>query len=143
MLSVWVGLLLLLLPFLLLTTSPDKLTAIDLHLSGQGGAPAPARLVETVQVTVRQGAYELRTEVRKTDVNAAAGDVEARVVSVPDLPALQAELARVKALDPGQTRIRVVPDDAMPTSGLVRVLDAVRAHDKGELYPDVELAEGP
>ncbi len=146
LLSVWVGLLLLLLPFLLITTSPDKLTAIDLHLSGGGGAPSPARVLESVEVRVEGADLEVRAAVRKTDVLAAAGDVEMRVVEIPgaedpDFVALQDTLARLRALDPAQTRIRVIPDDALSTADLVQVLDAVRARGNDPLFPDVELAE--
>ncbi len=71
-----VGLLFMLLPFLLLTTSIQRLTGIDLALAGSTGelAPLPPGTVEAVEVHLQGQDLRLRSALRTRDVTASQGD---------------------------------------------------------------------
>ena len=142
-----VALMFLLLPFVLLTTSPEKLAGLGLALAGDG-ADAPSVTpgpVERVEVSLGGGEIVVRAAIRSTDVTAEAGDaqvVETRFPAVedrPDLAALQARLAELRTLDPLQQRATVIPHDDLPTAAVVGLVDAVRSGAQGELYADVVL----
>jgi biopolymer transport protein ExbD len=142
-----VGLLFLLLPFLLLTTSIQKLTGLDLQLAASAGelAPLPPGQVEAVEVHLRDQQLRLRSAVRTRDVTASQGDVTWSELALPaqqggmDLAGLQDALARLQNLDPDHQRVLVVPDDAVPTSRVVALVDAVRSRGGQPLYPEVVL----
>lgn len=146
---VWVALLLLLLPMLLLTTSPQKLTAISLRLQGGAGPSLSTGPLESVTVTLRGPDAEIVARVRRTDLGADAGEAEERRVTVPgaggapDLARLQGELARLRQLDDGATRVVLVPDDAASTASAVALLDAIRTRDGRPLFPDVVIGASP
>lgn len=142
-----VGLLFLLLPFLLLTTSIQKLTGLDLQLAGSAGelAPLPPGQIEAIEVHLEDHGLRLRSAVRTRDVTASQGDVTWSETDLPpradamDLAGLQEALLRLRSLDPDHQRVLVVPDDAVPTSRVVALVDAVRAHGGLPLYPEVVL----
>ena len=73
-----ISLLLILLPFLLLTTSPQKLAALGFRLpaAGEGLAPLPPGPVEDLHLGVDEGGLLLTTALRRTDVLASVGDTE-------------------------------------------------------------------
>ena len=58
-----------------------------------------------------------------------------------DLEGLQRALRRFADLDPSRSEITVRPDDDLPASQWVRVLDAVREDDAGPLFPDVAIED--
>lgn len=142
-----VGLLFLLLPFLLLTTSLQKLSGIDLRLAGSTSelAPLPPGQVEAIEVYVDGHALRLRSAIRTRDVTASQGDTTWSEQGLPprdgamDLGGLQEALGRLLALDPEHQRVLVVPGDQVPTSRVVALVDAVRARDGQPLYPEVVL----
>ncbi len=136
----------LLLPFLLLTTSVQKLVGLDLRIPSSGDLP-PELPGAVEDLTVRATGKELTVQasVRKSDVGANIGETEARVVEVAadgealDLAGLQAALRTFKRLDPERTRLLLVPADEVPGRDVVLLMDAVRADGQGELFPEVAL----
>ncbi len=147
MLSVWVALLLLLIPSLLFTTSEQKLVGLDIGLAGAGVAPSRAGPVERVTVRLGgDGRVEVQAEVRRADVGASTGEVLQRVVPIaaagraPDFAGLQRELASLKALDPGLRRVVLAPAASLTAQQVVALVDAVRSRDGQELLPDVVFA---
>ena len=142
-----VGLLFLLLPFLLLTTSIQKLTGLDLQLTGSTGelAPLPPGQVEALEVHLSAHALKLRSALRTRDVTASQGDVTWSETDLPpvdgamDLAGLQGALLRLRVLDPEHDRVLVVPDDQVPTSRVVALVDAVRFRSGQPLFPEVVL----
>lgn len=150
-----VGLLFLLLPFLLLTTSIQKLTGLELQLAGSTGelTPLPPGQVEAVEVHLRDQTLRIRSAQRTRDVTASQGDVTWSERDLPpregsmDLSGLQEALLRLHALDPEHSRVLVVPGDDVPTARVVALVDAVRTHAGQPLFPDVilggaELSQG-
>lgn len=143
-----IALMLLLLPFLLLTTSVHKLTATNLRLPGEGESlpPVPPGAVERLAVEVQaDGSVRVVADVRQTDVTAKAGDAFRRVTTVAsrdggvDYPALQVALQEIKAQDPARTRLRLAPAEDVRTRVMVALMDAVRSADGKALFPDVVL----
>jgi len=145
-----VALMFLLLPFVLMTTSSDKLAGLGLSLLGDGAATPSPGVVERVEIALAGDEIVLRTAIRATDVTADAGDtVEAEtqlpgVDGHPDLATLQARLRDLRRLDPHQQRATVVPADDTSTARVVALVDAVRADRDGPLFDQVILgaAEG-
>ncbi|MCP4810668.1 MAG: hypothetical protein GY913_18365 [Proteobacteria bacterium] len=142
-----VALMFLLLPFLLLTTSVQKLVGLDLHVPPAASEipPDPPGTVEDLRVRVQGKSIVVSAKVRKTDVGASAGDVEERIVEVPataeglDLAGLQGALRVFKRLDPERAKVLLEPDDAVPGKDVVFLMDAVRADADGELFGEVAL----
>ena len=142
-----VALMFLLLPFLLLTTSVQKLVGLDLHVPPASSEipPDPAGTVEDLRVQVTGKKLVVSAKVRKTDVGASEGDVHERLVELPpvddglDLAGLQDALRSFKRLDPERAKVLLEPDDAVPGKDVVFLMDAVRADGTGELFPEVAL----
>ncbi len=142
-----VALLFLLLPFLLLTTSIQKLTGLDLGLAGSAGelAPMPPGPIEAIEIQLDNGELTLRSARRTRDVTASQGDVTWNEQHLPprngemDLDGLQQALLRLHALDPDRERVLVVPTDDVPTTRVVALVDAVRSHGGELLFPEVVL----
>ncbi len=142
-----VALLFLLLPFLLLTTSIQKLTGLDLGLAASAGElqPLPPGRVEAVEIHLDSKRLLLRAAVRTLDVTASRGDVtwsEQRLPHLPtgpDLAGLQRALRSLRQLDPERQRALVVPADDVPTARLVALLDAARESAGEPLFPDLVL----
>lgn len=140
-----VALMLLLLPFLLLTTSTQKLTGLALGLPGPSEElpPEPPGAVERLTVSRVPQGYAVVADVRNTDVLASTGDTERRELFAADLNALQETLASLKALDRKRDRITLVPAADTPADEVVRWMDAVKLGPSGELYPRVILEAAP
>jgi hypothetical protein len=138
----------LLLPVLLVTTSPHRLTATSLTLLASGGVRPPHRgPVAALEVIAASDAVIVQAEVRRADVRARTEETTTQRIEVPsqdaqlDLEGLQRALRRFADLDPSRSEITVRPDDDLPASQWVRVLDAVREDDVGPLFPDVAIED--
>lgn len=143
-----VALMLLLLPFLLLTTSVQKLAGIDLRLAGSAAdlPPEPPGAVENLSVWVDEDAsLRVTAQVRRSDLGAGQGETEARSERIVpsgerlDLVTLQSVLRRYKELDPERTRATLIPADSLSNSQVVDLMDAMRRDGSGDLYPLVTL----
>lgn len=144
-----ITLMFLLLPFLLLTTSIQKLAGLGLEIARPGAElPAlPPGTVEHLEVHVEGTTLRLRVAARTTDVTAMTGDVTwnetpfAPQGPEPDLAGLQEALHRWRALDPERERILVIPADDTPARRVIEVMDAVRSSSSGPLFSEVVLGD--
>jgi hypothetical protein len=143
---------LLLMPFLLLTTSVQKLAGIDLLLAGNNSElpPEPPGIVEGLTVVVHPDtAFDISAQVRRSDVGAKTGETEARSERIPpgsggvDLAALQNALRRYKGLDPERDQATLLPADSLNNGQVVNLMDAMRRDAEGELFPKVALGVLP
>ncbi|MEL6349763.1 MAG: hypothetical protein AAFV53_42055, partial [Myxococcota bacterium] len=136
-----VALMILLVPLMLMTTSAQKLTGLPLSVPGPTDAlpPTPPGPVEDLTVRRADSGFQIEAALRSTDVRAAVGDTEMKVVFAADLSALQDQLWTLKQLDPDRERIHLVPSADTPTELVVRWMDAVRISPRGTLYPKVVL----
>ena len=147
MLSI-ISLLLLLLPFLLLTTSPQKLAALGFRLpeTGEGLPPLPKGIVEDLWVETESKTLTLHKKIRTTDVGASQGQSTtssmrfiAKKASL-DLEGLQEALREIKLLDPNRMRVRLQPHPEATTADVVTLMDALRSDASGSLFEEVVLA---
>ncbi len=142
---------LLLLPFLLLTTSPQKLVGLGLKLpAAQANALAATGEVETLRVELHEDRLVMRAALRRSDVRASTGEVEQWEQVLPHVPGEEsgqimqlAEMQRharaLKEMAPLRQRVLLVPDDSVATEEVVWVMDALREDASGELFPQVAL----
>lgn len=134
------GLMLLLLPLTLLSTSLDKRTGLAIGLSGgQGERMLGEGPVEKLTVHRIAEGFRVEAAVRTTDVRAAAGEVEHRTVTVSDLTGLQATLTQMKQIDPARTELTLVPQASSTTAQVVAWMDAARVGPAGDLFPEIVL----
>ena len=134
------GLMLLLLPLTLLSTSLDKRTGLAIGLSGgEGERMLGDGPVEKLTVRRTPQGFRVEAAVRTTDVRAAAGEVEHRSVTVGDLSGLQATLTQMKQIDPARTELTLVPLGSSTTAQVVAWMDAARMGPTGVLFPEVVL----
>jgi biopolymer transport protein ExbD len=142
-----ISLLLLLLPFLLLTTSPQKLAALGFQLPAAGeGLPAlPPGVVEDLLVRVESDALILQQDLRNTDVLASVGDVERQELRLLnketdfDIQGLQTALRKVKSIDPSRDRVTLAPASQSTAAEVIRLMDALRKDQTGPLFQEVVL----
>ena len=142
-----ISLLLILLPFLLLTTSPQKLAALGFRLpaAGEGLAPLPPGPVEKLHLGVEEASLLLTTALRRTDVRASVGESDHSEIRLEhiggefDISGLQAALREVKAIDPQRERITLQPSGDSSAAQVVQLMDALRADKNGDLFTEVVL----
>ncbi len=144
------ALMFMLLPCLLLTTSLQKLAAVDIQLEYEGAATPPrdGSTIQELQVHVRGANILLRAAIRRTDLGAGPEDITWNETSIPpletgpDLATLRDHLSAFHHLDPQRQRVTVLPGDDVPTSRVMAVLDAVRGSTRTPLFTQVTLASG-
>jgi biopolymer transport protein ExbD len=142
-----IGLLFLLLPFLLFTTSPQQLAALGIRLPSPGESAPSVHMgpVQDLIVTATDLGVVVSAEIQRQDVRAAVGDVEQWSRELPpvqgamDLLGLQSTLRQIKSQDPSRNRITVAPSDSTTTGDLVDLMDAVREDREGALFSEVAL----
>jgi hypothetical protein len=138
------GLMLLLLPLTLLSTSLDKRTGLPIGLlGGEGEVLQSDGVLEQLKVRRVDAGFVVEAQVRTTDVRAASGDVEHRAEPARDLGELQSVLGRMKLLDPTRTQLTLVPAASSTTAQVVRWMDTARRGPQGELFPKVVLEVQP
>ena len=144
------SLLFLLLPFLLLTTSPQKLVGLHMQAQKTGvGVALTTGEVEHISVLMSPNDLSILARLKRTDVRASAEELEERKIAVPsadsglNLAGLQERLRGLKALSPLQEKIHLQPQDDVLTQQLVVVMDALRKDAQGVLFPQVVLGQAP
>ena len=140
-----IALMVLLVPFLLLTSSAQKLTGMHLGLPGSSETlpPDPIGPVESLRVRRVESGYQVEMSLRNTDVRASVGDVERREIPAADLAELQRVLNTVKQLDPQRERITLTPAGETTAAEVVALMDAVRSGPQGPLFPRIVMETGP
>ncbi len=144
-----VALMFLLLPFLLLTTSADKLVALDLGLAAEDGLPpAPSTgTVESIDIALSDRVVSIEARVRRADVTANQGEarlLQTRLLPVKEdlnLGGLQETLRGLKRLDPNRERATLRPADGTPVHEVVAVMDAMRGDSDSALFPEIVLQD--
>lgn len=141
--TAFLNLMVILVPFLLITAVFSRLAILELELprtSSGEGEPTPFQL----EVVVRESVIEL-----------AAGDAGrlatfARREDGHDLAGLSVELQRIKAERPEHTQATLLLEAGVDYGELVRVMDVVRSTGAtgelpvaAELFPDIALGDAP
>lgn len=136
------GLMLLLLPLTLVSTSIEKRTGLAIGLSGGSGDQLQSDgPVQSLLVRRTGDGFVVLADVRTTDVRSAA--TERRSLAAADLGELQTVLARLKRIDPDRTELTLAPHPSSTTAQVVAWMDAVRIGPSGPLFPKIVLAVDP
>jgi biopolymer transport protein ExbD len=143
--TAFMNLMVVLVPFLLITAVFSRLTILELNLPGESTAAADDQQLLNIEIIVRKDAIQIAdrgTGLLKALPNTAAGY---------DLKGLGDYLQIVKARFPQKTDATVLlePDAAYDT--LVQIMDTVRAYTaqrggkavQAELFPDISIGDAP
>jgi biopolymer transport protein ExbD len=141
--TAFLNLMVVLVPFLLVTAVFSRITVLDLALPGPGGgAPAEDRL--RLEVTVRADRIEVADRGGEPIVipNRAGGY---------NLDSLSEVLKAVKARYPAQTDATILLERDIPYETMIHVMDAVRVGTivqaasaaKVELFPEISIGDAP
>jgi|JI7StandDraft_1071085.scaffolds.fasta_scaffold176948_2 hypothetical protein len=143
-----VGLMMLLLPVLLVTSSPTRLTSSALRLLDGGGAQPPHNgPLASVEVIAAPEQLTVLAYVQLADVRARPEQAERRETVLPHTPAgpdlvgLQRSLRQLHRLDPSQRAIQLRPADTLDVATWAQLMDAVRSDAAGPLFPDVRVED--
>lgn len=144
--TVFMNLMVILVPFLLITAVFSRLAILELYLPGPSAeAVEPEEPVFQLEITVRQGAIEVG------DRNIGAFGVYPTLDGVYDYDALAAKLAEIKQQYPAKTDAAILLEPDIPYDTLVQVMDRVRVGEtvedgtirRDERFPDISIGDAP
>lgn len=144
--TTFLNLMVVLVPFLLITAVFSRITILELNLPTSAGASAPTKIKLTIEVIVRNKGLEVGNGSR----------VVARFPKVDDaydLQSLQKYLLKLKAKYPEKTDATVLMEPDIEYDYLVKVMDAVRSAEirqpgtldveRVALFPDISIGDAP
>jgi len=142
--TAFMNLMVVLVPFLLITAVFSRLAIIELNLPAASTAAAEEPVFQ-LEVTVRNDGLEVgeRTNGLLTRLPRADGKY--------DFKGLASYLQRVKASYPDMTNATVLLEPDVPYDTLVQVMDALRFFEaregsqvvQAELFPDISIGDAP
>ena len=144
--TAFMNLMVILVPFLLITAVFSRLAILELHLPGSSTEPAEQQeLVFQLEVTVRESQIEVG------DRNLGALGVYPNADDGYDYEALTAKLSEIKDNYPEKTDVSILLESEIPYDTLVQVMDRVRVaeivEDDGvrrkDLFPDISIGDAP
>lgn len=140
------NLMVILVPFLLITAVFSRTAILELYLPGASDAPAEIdQPVFQLEVTVRDDRIEVG------DRNVGAFGVYPKVDGDYDYAALSRKLAEIKADYPSKTDAAILLEGGIPYDTLVQVMDRVRIAEsvedgavvRSDLFPDISIGDAP
>jgi len=144
--TAFMNLMVILVPFLLITAVFSRLAILELNLPGSSSEPADEQeLVFQLEVIVRDDRIEVG------DRNIGALGVYPVDVDGYDFEALSEKLAELKASYPDKTDASILLESDIPYDTLVQVMDRVRVAENVEgdrivrtdLFPDISIGDAP
>lgn len=142
--TAFMNLMVVLVPFLLITAVFSRLAIIELNLPAASAAMAEEPVFQ-LEVTVRNDGLEVgeRTNGLLTRLPRTDGEY--------DFKGLASYLQRVKASYPDMTNATVLLEPEVPYDTLVQVMDALRFFEakqgsqvvQAELFPDISIGDAP
>ncbi len=146
--TAFMNLMVILVPFLLITAVFSRLAILELYLPGSSNEPAdPQDLTFQLEVTVRKHQIEVG------DRNLGALGVYPNAEDGYDYDALSKKLAEIKERYPDKTDVAILLEAEIPYDTLVQVMDRVRlaiSIDEVEapivrtdLFPDISIGDAP
>ena len=144
--TAFLSLMVILVPFLLITAVFSRITILELQAASGDGAEATARDPLQLQVVVREAVIELYHEGQ---------DREVRLARTPDgdeeVAALATLMDELKTRYPDSDEATILLEPQVSYEVLVQVMDAVRIRPLGqdggmadrELFPRISLGEAP
>jgi len=144
--TAFMNLMVILVPFLLITAVFSRLAILELNLPGSSTEPAnPRELVFQLEVIVREGRIEVG------DRNVGAFGVYLNTVDGYDYEALSAKLSEIKQRYPEKTDAAILLESNIAYDTLVQVMDRVRIQERiegqrirrSDLFPDISIGDAP
>ncbi len=144
--TAFMNLMVILVPFLLITAVFSRLAILELNLPGSSTEPAnPQELVFQLEVIVREGRIEVG------DRNIGALGIYPNTVDGYDYEALSAKLSDIKQSYPEKTEAAILLESNIAYDTLVQVMDRVRIQEKiedqrilrSDLFPDISIGDAP
>jgi biopolymer transport protein ExbD len=118
--TTFLNLMVVLVPFLLITAVFSRLSIVELNLPSSAGGPSPKDVPFTVEVIVRQAGLEI---TNGTSVIAAIPNVDGEY----DLQALSDHMISLKREYPNHETASVLLEPRIPYDYLIQVMDVVRS----------------
>jgi biopolymer transport protein ExbD len=144
--TAFMNLMVILVPFLLITAVFSRLAILELNLPGSSTEPAnPQQLVFQLEVIVREGRIEVG------DRNIGALGIYPNTADGYDYAALSAKLSEIKQSYPEKTEAAILLESNIAYDTLVQVMDRVRIQEKiegqrilrSDLFPDISIGDAP
>jgi len=144
--TAFMNLMVVLVPFLLITAVFSRLAILELNLPTAADAASPPEAPQfQLEVIVRQGAIEIGER------NGGLLTVLPRGEAGHDLDGLTSYLQRVKASYPDKTDATLLLESDVSYDTLVQVMDAVRLYEdrtggapvQAELFPEISIGDAP
>ena len=144
--TAFMNLMVILVPFLLITAVFSRLAILELNLPGSSTEPAnPQELVFQLEVIIREGRIEVG------DRNIGALGIYPNTAEGYDYEALSAKLSAIKKSYPEKTDAAILLEANIAYDTLVQVMDRVRIEEKVEgqrilrsdLFPDISIGDAP
>jgi len=144
--TAFMNLMVILVPFLLITAVFSRLAILELNLPGSSTEPAEEQeLVFQLEVIVREGRIEVG------DRNIGALGVYPSGDEGYDFEGLSAKLSEIKEQYPDKTDASILLEPDIAYDTLVQVMDRVRVQEKVtetsvdrlDLFPDISIGDAP
>ena len=146
--TAFMNLMVILVPFLLITAVFSRLAVIELYLPGSSTEPAdPQEQTFQLEVTVRQNRIVIG------DRNLGTLGIYANSEDGYDFEALSKKLAEIKERYPAKTDVAILLEAEIPYDTLVQVMDRVRVAEtiddldqtivRTDLFPDISIGDAP
>ena len=146
--TAFMNLMVILVPFLLITAVFSRLAILELYLPGSSNEPVePQDQTFQLEVTVR------RSQIEVGDRNLGALGVYPNSVEGYDYEALSKKLADIKKRYPQKTDVAILLESDIPYDTLVQVMDTVRVVERRddaegrviqyELFPEISIGDAP
>jgi len=144
--TAFMNLMVILVPFLLITAVFSRLAILELNLPGSSTEPAEQKeLTFQLEVTVRQGQIEVG------DRNIGALGVYPNGIDGYNYEALSKKLSEIKQSYPEKTDAAILLESEIAYDTLVQVMDRVRIAEtidgerivREDLFPDISIGDAP
>jgi biopolymer transport protein ExbD len=146
--TAFMNLMVILVPFLLITAVFSRLAVIELYLPGSSTEPAdPQDQTFQLEVTVRQNRIVIG------DRNLGALGIYPNSEDGYDYAALSKKLVEIKERYPEKTDVAILLEAEIPYDTLVQVMDRVRIAEtiddleqtivRTDLFPDISIGDAP
>jgi biopolymer transport protein ExbD len=146
--TAFMNLMVILVPFLLITAVFSRLAILELYLPGSSNEPVdPQDQTFQLEVTVRQNQIEVG------DRNLGALGVYPNTEDGYDYQALSKKLSEIKERYPEKTDAAILLESEIPYDTLVQVMDRVRVAEevdeleatinRTDLFPDISIGDAP
>jgi biopolymer transport protein ExbD len=144
--TAFMNLIVILVPFLLITAVFSRLAILELHLPGSSTEPAdPQELTFQLEVTIREGGIEVG------DRNVGALGIYPNSAAGYDYESLSVKLSEIKDSYPDKTDVSILLEADISYDTLVQVMDRVRVaelvEDEGvtrrDLFPNISIGDAP